>query len=198
MINAGQLVDTILSRARDPQGLATSPAACLSLTSTVQQVINGMVGDVIVQAPLTLQPFTTIYQLSAYLPAAMRVHALEFSTGENLDYLSGGIDELAWIDLSWVSRVSDEPRCWTQVGRDLLVVYPGIRAPLTLTAVFTQLTPPLASLADDATVVQQETDYAIMTLTEMLLLLKTRDYGPLKGTFERFQRQLDELRSEER
>ena len=74
----------------------------------------------------------------------------------------------------------------------------GVLSGSTLTAVFTQLTPPLASLADDATVVQQETDYAIMTLTEMLLLLKARDYGPLKGTFERFQRQLDELRSEER
>jgi hypothetical protein len=198
MILGAPLVTTILDRARDPQGIATTRASCLSLASTCQQVTNGAVGDVIVTNSLTMPPRTLIYQLSVYLPDCLKIHTIRDSSNRDLSWLEGGVNELAQIDLSWPFQVASQPRCWAMAGRDLLIMYPGVNTATTVNVVYTQITPALKNEANDSTVVANETDYAVMTLTELLLLLKARDYAAFAPALKRYQEQVSMLKAQEK
>lgn len=198
MILGAPLVTTILDRARDPQGIATTRAQCLSLASTCQQVTNGAVGDVIVSASLTLQPRTLIYQLSTYIPDCLKVQTVRDLSNRELSWIEGGVNELAQINLSWIFQVANQPRCWTTAGRDLLILYPGVNTLTTVTVVYTQITPALLNENNDSTVVANETDYAVMTLTELLLLLKARDYAAVAPALKRYQEQVSMLKAQEK
>lgn len=198
MIPALQLVNTILDRARDPQGIATSQQICFSLASTAQQVVNGSTGDVIVSNPLYVQPRTPIYQLSAFFTDLVDVKTVQDTSGRDLSPIEGGADELAAISYTWIADIG-QPRAWAKIGKDLLVIYPSPPiSSIQVNVFYTRLIPVMGSLVSDTTTVPNETDYAVMTLTEILLLLKARDYRSIPEAIKRYQGQITELRGEER
>jgi hypothetical protein len=77
-------------------------------------------------------------------------------------------------------------------------VHPGIETnPTTLTVIYTLLTPVLAGTSD-TTVVQAETDDAVLDLGELLLLLQHRDLSPFKDALDRFVARMKQLKGERR
>jgi hypothetical protein len=206
MSPASILVNTALARARDPKGMATPafPTSAIPLLSTAcglvstsQQVINGIVGDVIQSFALTVQPRTLIYQVSASVPASVKIETVRDASGRDLDYMGEDINQLAWLDTRWVTKTDAAPRCWMQCGRDLLILYPGVNTAQTVNVVCSTLTAALQN-PNDVSVVQPETDNLVLDLVELLLLLKARDYAPLKTTLDRFQARLAEEQVEQR
>lgn len=200
MIVGSQLVTAILNRARDPQGIATSRATCLSLASTCQQVVNGILGDVIASQSLQLQPRTLIYPLSTFVASAITVVGVRDSSGRDLTHLDDGADGLAWVSTRWIQDVSDSPRCWSMIGHDLLVIYPAVRlgSSQSVTVFYSQLTPALLNEMNDSTVVPGETDYAIEQLTEALINLKSRDYEACKASIEKYATTIKQINAESR
>lgn len=196
--NVGILSAEVADRVRDPSYMGTSQANVILLLSFAQQVINGIVEDVVVTSGLVLQPRTVIYALSGFLPNCVHLLAMRDASGRDLDPLYGGAGEIANIDLRWPVAVSDVPRSFAVIGRDLVAIHPGVNNQSnTLTAVYSQLTSALATTSD-TTVLQNESDDALLDLTEILLLLKNRDLSPVKNAMARMATRLNELRSEER
>jgi len=194
MINAGYASAQVADRVRDPNFGATSQQNVIGLLSYAQQVINGSLDEETGTASLVLQPRTAIYRISSFLPSAVRVQGIRDASGRDLDPIS--YENLQQIDLNWPVAISDHPNSFCQCGRDLLIVHPGIgNNPTTLTVIYTLLTPALATIAD-STVVQNETDDAVLDLTELLLILQHRDLSPFQNALGRFTTRMKELKSE--
>lgn len=198
MMNVGQLSTQTAYRVRDPQFAGTTQANVILLLSFSQQVVNGILDDVVVSSQITLAPRTMIYSISGSLPAAVKVLAVRDASGRDLDPLYDGVVDLANIDLRWPVAVSDDgPYSFAPVGRDLLCFHPGVTTTTPLTAFYSQLTPTLNTAAD-STVVPAEDDHAVLDLTEILILLKNRDMVPVMDAIKRFEARLKELQEEER
>lgn len=196
MTNLGVMSVQAATRVRDPNFGATTQPQVINLLSYAQQVVNGALDEETDSASLVLQPRTVLYQLSSFLPSAVRVLGIRDASGRDLDPIN--YDNLQQIDLNWPFAIADAPRSFCQCGRDLLIVHPGIEnTPTTLTVIYTLLTPVLATL-DDTTVVQAETDDAVLDLGELLLLLQHRDLSPFKDALERFTVRMKGLKSERR
>src|SRR5258708_3354716 len=130
MLPGGALVTEALGRARDPQGTATTRIQTLALVSTAQQVVNGILADIIGSANVVVQPRTALYQISAYLPSAVQILAVRDASGRDLEPLNS-IDQLFWISSHWLTAVGSEIRSFLSIGRDLLILYPNVLAPQT-------------------------------------------------------------------
>lgn len=194
--NCGQASTTIANRVRDPFFHGTSQLNVIALLSYAQQVVNGIISDVVQSATLTLQPRTLIYGLSGFVPNAIKVLAITDASGRDLEPLPS-IQNLQWLDMKWPVAVADAPRGYCQVGADLLVLYPGVNIQQPLTVKYSQYLVPLATTAD-ATVLPAEDDSAVNDLTEVLLLLKGRDLNALGTAVERFSKRIADLKAEKR
>jgi hypothetical protein len=172
----------VAERVRDPNFNGTSQPQVINLLSYSQQVINGILGSVTGSFPLLVQPRTPIYQISAFLPACVKIQAIRDAGGRDLEPMP--FEALSWLDMKWVTSIADGPRGYALAGRDVLVIYPGLKVAQTVTVVYSTLTPALATKAD-STVVPAEDDHAVYDLTEVLLLLKNRDMAGCKTVMDR-------------
>jgi hypothetical protein len=194
--NAGTASTTIANRVRDPNFQATSQANIISLMSYAQQVTNGALSDVVATATLNLAVRTPIYQLSTNIAAAIKVLAVTDASGRDLDCLPD-IFQLQQLDFHWLTYTSDRPRDFVQVGKDLLIIWPGVLASQPMTVKYSKYIPALTG-SGDATVVPNEDDTCINALTEALLVLKNRDLNATAQAFERFTKRLENLRMSRR
>ena len=193
MQSATTLAGQASERARDPNQTGTSQANVISLLSFAQQVVNGALAHVVNNAPLALVARQVIYPIFANLPAAVRILAVRDASGRDLVPL-GEFSALRQVNTGWPSAVSDVPRSFALCGRDLLIVYPGAVFPPTLTVVYSKLTTTLTGAS--ATEVTNDDDDALLDLTELLLLLKSRDLPDCKKIGERFKARMDALAKE--
>ena len=193
MQSATTLAGQASERARDPNQTGTSQANVISLLSFAQQVVNGALAHVVNNAPLALVARQVIYPIFANLPAAVRILAVRDASGRDLVPL-GEFSALRQVDTGWPSAVSDSPRSFALCGRDLLIVYPGAVFPPTLTVVYSELTTTLTGAS--ITEVTNDDDDALLDLTELLLLLKSRDLPDCKKIGERFKAHMDALAKE--
>lgn len=195
---AKDLVDKLLAEVRDPQGMATSRAQALSLISTCQQQINASLDDVVISTAFNVPPFTQIYPISLTFPDAVRILSIRDPSGRDLSQLSDRADiECAWLNSSWFTEVGSELRSWGLIGRDLLMLRPGLRAQVQVTVRYTQVTPVLAIEADP-TVVPDEDDPVITDLTALLVRMKSRDFDGLDKDFTRFKETIAVLKETHR
>lgn len=196
MTPADTLAAQVADRARDPNFQGTSQANTILLASYAQQMVNGMLHDVVVSAPLTLTPRLNYYQLSTLFPSLVKLLAVRDASGRDLVPMYGGAEELSWADMRWPSSTTDAPRSFAVVGRDQLIIYPGVKTAQTVTLFYSQLTPVL--VAGASTVVPNEDDDAVYDLTEALLLIKNRDLFGASAAMDRFKERIAMLRGERR
>src|ERR1039458_4669940 len=76
MQNAGSMSAQVAERVRDANFNGATQPQVINLLSYSQQVINGILGDVTGTASLLVQPRSTLYQISAFLPAAVKIQAI--------------------------------------------------------------------------------------------------------------------------
>jgi hypothetical protein len=195
MLNAGTMSSVVADRVRDPNFNATTQPQTIQLLSYSQQVVNGILGDNVGTTPLVVQPRSLIYQISSFLPQVVKIQAIRDAGGRDLEPMV--FESLSWLNMKWITSTADAPRGYALAGRDILVIYPGIRYPQTLTVVYSTLTPTLATTAD-STVLPNEDDDATLDLAEALLLIQHRDMAGVKTVFDRFNARIKELRNERR
>ena len=195
MINVGTMSAQVADRVRDPFFNGTTQPQVIGIISLSQQVVNGILGDVVATTNLVVQPRTTIYQISSFLPSCVKIQAIRDAGGRDLEPLP--FNALSWLNLKWVTSIADSPRGFATAGRDVLILYPGVHTAQTLTVAYTNLTAALVTPAD-STVVPNEDDDLIYDLTEALLLLKNRDMAGCKTVVDRFNASVKELKGERR
>ena len=167
---AGTLVDTVLRRVRDPGGTAHSRAFTRELLSDLQRHVNGATRAVLTTATLTLNPRQQLYSISGLLTDCLRV---EYVRDAGRDVPPVPWRTLGRADRLWTRKVGSTPEAWATIGRDLLVITPGMDETRTVTVVYTTLTTALAA-DQDATELPDQRLPAVLDLAEAILLLRHR------------------------
>lgn len=130
---AGVVVTEVLRRVRDEQGAGHSRVFTLDIISHAQRIINRFTGSVTTEATLTLRPKTLVYDLTGTFTDALQVISVKYQ-GEEL--LSAGLKFLGNIDVSWPRNIEGEPKVFSPVGLDLLIIYPVPNSPATATVTY--------------------------------------------------------------
>src|SRR5271168_1567372 len=124
MISAGVMSSQLAIRVRDPYFNGTTQQQTISIISQAQQVVNGILGDVVATQPLVVQPRSLIYRLSSFVPNAVKIQAIRDASGRDLEPIP--FQALSWLDMKWITSIADAPRGYALAGRDILIIYPGL------------------------------------------------------------------------
>ena len=136
--NAGPTAEILLKRVREQGGVGTSIDFAIQLLSRCQRVVNAGIGRVITSSSFTINPEQLIYKYRDSLVDAVDVVSIK--DGDRT-LLRSSLADLSAYDVDWVRKVDgDRAEFWAQLGRDILVVYPGQAAEDSLTVYYTKLT----------------------------------------------------------
>jgi len=167
---AHELIDQVLHRVRDPQGVVASRAFVLDMLSKAQQLVNAKLAFVLDETPLVTEPLRCFYPIRSLLPQSQTVM---FVTVGNKDLLRVPWRGFWAMKRGWPREVAEQMQLWSLVGRDVLVLWPSRRVATTVTVKSAKLTTPLVNeqsvpdLPDDVLPL-------VVDLAEVLVLLKMR------------------------
>jgi len=172
---AKTLTDQVLRRVRDVHGLAHSRALVRTLLSHSQRLLNSLLGIVTTSTSFTTYPHQQFYQISGLLTgsdAITKVMAVK-EDSRDLTHLIN-IRQLHHLDTRWVRAIGPRFDAWTQLGRDMLIIYPAKTVGSTVTIVGAKLT---TALTGEDTALEMPNEYHdhIVSLAEIMLLAKQRD-----------------------
>jgi len=172
---AKSLTDQVLRRVRDVHGLAHSRDLARTILSHAQRLINSLLGIVTTSTTFTTYPHQQFYQISGLLTgsdAITKVMAVK-EDSRDLTHLIN-IRQLHHLDTRWVRAIGPRFDAWTQLGRDMLIIYPAKTVGSTVTIVGAKLT---TALTGEDTALEMPNEYHdhIVSLAEIMLLAKQRD-----------------------
>ena len=172
---AKSLTDQVLRRVRDVHGLAHSRDFTRTILSHCQRLVNSLLGIVTTSTTFTTYPHQQFYQISGLLTgsdAITKVMAVREGS-RDLTHLTN-IRQLAHLDTRWVRAIGPRFDAWTQLGRDMLIIYPAKPLGSSVTIVGAKLT---TALTGEDTALEMPNEYHdhIVSLAEIMLLAKQRD-----------------------
>lgn len=184
----GPVTDELLRRARDVSAQGTTRAQARRFIAHAEGLVGIGLRAHIEDFPLTSTPTRLVYDLAGVSPRI----------GEVLNVRVGGKDltktnftDLAAQSVSWFRDLGDEYLTWAPVGRDLLVLWPGVARVVTVTVTASAM--PLApdetyvgADLDTLTVDARWTPY-VLDWAEIFMLLRARRYDALKPAIERLK-----------
>lgn len=173
---AGNVADLILRRVYSYGGISHTQAEVIGWLSKTQRVANAYLKKVRSSANLSTLEQKLVYKLRDDLASAIDVTRItESRTGTDEElFRVADLRELGAYNTSWFRKV-DGTRfdAWAQLGRDLLIIYPGKAAGSTLTVHYTKLTTAL-SAAGDAFELDDEDVHVATDLAEIMALARDK------------------------
>lgn len=170
-VAAHDLIDQVLQRVRDPQGTTASREFVLKLLSSAQQLLNAKTGYVTDEATLVTEPLRCFYPIQALLPQSQKV--MYVRDASDRDLLPVTWRSFWYMKRGWPREVAERLQLWSTVGRDVLVLWPTLRASETVTVVSAKLTTPLVN-EHESPELPDNLLPMLVDLTEVLTLLKMR------------------------
>lgn len=163
----------------------------------MQTIMNGMMGGYITSATLTVQPQLPVYSISGSLPSALKIVDIRDASGRSLD---GPVpyETLKYLSFDWWRETGPEPRSYSIVGKDLLIIRPQLIMAATVTVVYIAVTNPLNVDSDTFQVPNEDVMGPIEDGVELLLTMKGRDLDTCKSIFERIQKGIIETEKKTR
>ena len=170
------MADVVMKRAYAYGGSAHDKSWVISILSKCQRVINAFTGSIESSADLTVLKQKLVYVLRDELAECLDVSKVtESRTG--VDHEIARVQtpqELAAYDVDWFRSIAGTYYdAWMQIGRDLLIVYPGKAADGTLTVQYTKLTDELVNNTDDFDLADEDVNTAL-DLGEIILLARDK------------------------
>ena len=173
---AGDVADILIERVYATGGVAHTQAWVIALLSKTQRVANAYLRAVRSSTALAVLAEKLVYKLRDDLPNAIDItKATESRSGndENIEHVS----ELLYLssyDVDWFRNITGSRyETWTQLGRDLFVIYPAKAAPGTATIHYTKLTSAL-TVAGSASELSDEDVHIASDLAEIVLLARDK------------------------
>jgi hypothetical protein len=172
---AGTVADSIVERVYATGGIAHTQAWVITVLSKCQRVANAYLRKVRSSAVLSVLSKKLVYKLQDDLPSAIDVtQVIASRTGVDEALSHVDISEFSAYDQDWFRYVTaTRHEAWTQIGRDLLVIYPGMAAAENVTVHYSKLTTAL-SAAGDAFELADEDVHIASDLAEIVLLARDK------------------------
>lgn len=187
-MTAGEVVDTVLERVRDPNAVITSRDFVRDRISDAQRLLNARFGWVLDIATLTTEPERCFYPIAALLPAATQVR---FVRDGQRDLVYVPWKTFWFMGRGWPRRLATQSEVYSTIGRDTVVVWPATRTSVALEVRAAKLTTQLVNDASEFEV-RDEMVPMISDLATALVLLKARDYAPIDEVMNSLKGRLKE------
>lgn len=197
---AGQLVDQLLARTRDPWGIATTRTFVRELLTHAQWMVNLASPSVIDTCVMPTHRMRVLYDLATVgltqgdVPVArddvMRVEAVRDDQDKDLVMVEWR--SYAHRDQGWVRHVAGQHRLWSRLGRDIIALYPARDIDSAVSLLYVKRTAHLTS-DDITTEVRDDRLPAVLALAEGLLLTHRRLYPPAISALNTLERLLARL-----
>ena len=174
---AGELVDRVLNRVRDPHAAANSRAFVRTVLTHVQRLVNAKLGLEVVEIAFATVAYQQVYPIVTVADEALRIVGVR---EEGRDLVEVKWREFWFLQRNWLRHTAAAFQNYSLVGRDLLVIYPAKPEASEVTLVAAALTTDFQS--DDAAI-QLPDDYIplLIDLATVVVSLKGRAYQPLKA-----------------
>lgn len=171
-----QLINDLLAQVRDPQGSYHPVSLVAELLGRIQWALNDAFQLQLIDTTLSTNAYQCFYGFSL-LPDTISILSVR-ENDRDLDKVDT-LHDLAMIDRSWHRSVGPRYECFCQLGETYLVLYPTLTQAGTVHVISTRLTPLTASIQQDSTIISQENNNLLLTLTRALLHLRQRKYESL-------------------
>lgn len=168
---AQHVTDQLLRRVRDPQGTAHSREFVRDIVSRAELIVNIATRAVTESASFPLRVHQQLYgPLSVIVPRAAKIIGVHDRSRE--------VTEVAWNDIhhydgAWFRRLGPEPQMWALVGRDMLLVHPGLEYDYPVQLIYSLVPDPLVTEIQEMLLPEQFTPL-ILDIAEVILLTKQR------------------------
>lgn len=172
MATAGDITSDLARRVDDPGFLGTTKPVMMDLLSRAQQLWNLARRTILGSATLTLTPNMVLYSVTDDVdPRAGRIRRVTY---EERELTPTSLMGLAQQDTNWLRRTEEQPEQFATVGRDQLVIFPGLRRTDTCTVDYDKVTDDLVNDLDTIELPQDQL-LGMVALGEALLGLRMRD-----------------------
>ena len=168
---ASTLIDIVSRRTRDPNLIGNTRAFVRSIISRSQQMVNAHLRLVFDTASLTTLRRTMLYPIQANLPDAVRIDEVLFDTDFRLNKSPWG--SLIRSDWNWHRSIGTSLMAFSTIGRDLLLLYPGLDNDNSVTVNYVTLTSVLTQESTPTEIPDADLTH-VLNLSETILLLKSR------------------------
>ena len=176
---AGQVINTALQRARDPDALRTTRTRMLDYVQRAQEVVDTFTKSAIDSTAFTTNPFQLLYQRSS---TTLTLMILGIRDGtRSLNFIPW--KTLVEGDPEWFRRVGEDFEAFSMVGANLIVVYPAKSVASSVNAIGVKR----QSFASESDVLGIDDDKMVIVLDILnaVLLLKSRDLSEAKLAVDR-------------
>ena len=170
--SGAQLIDALARRVRDTTNFAHSRVFLLDILNRCSYSVNASTRSKVTSVSLTPDPGKTLYATTA-----IKVIGVRDINGRDL--METPWQSLVLNDPSWLHRIGPQHEMFAQIGRDLLVIYPAVKAADIRALTLRVVTTPTA-LADDAVAwaLPDELVPLLLDLAEVIVLFRGRVFFP--------------------
>lgn len=180
------IVDELLERIRQEGGVVTTTDFATEIVSHSQRIINAGVRSVVGSAVLTTLAEKLIYRYRDELTSSVDVLSVAEGNRELLRFNS--LADLTAYDPDWFRAITGTRfEGWCQIGRGLLVVYPGKAAASAVTVTYSTLTTAYTSYSSDGATnvdLPDEDVEMLVGVAEVMLLVRLREFDLLTKRLE--------------
>jgi hypothetical protein len=176
MATAGNVADLILKRVYAYGGISHTQAEVIDFLSKTQRITNAFLGKITSSSALTVLGSKLVYKLRDDLASAIDVLWITESRAANDEELLhvASLDELTAYDQDWFRCVTATRfDAWVQLGRDLLILYPGKAAGGTVTVGYTKLLTALTAAGDTLELADEDL-HVVADLAEIICLARDK------------------------
>jgi hypothetical protein len=173
---AGTVATNLIERVYATGGIAHTQAWVITILSKTQRVANTYLRAVRSTTVLNVLAEKLIYKLRDDVPLAVDITHITETRGGRAEQIERLDDllELSAYDVNWFRNITGSRyETWTQLGRDLLVLYPAKAIAGQVTVHYTKLTTALAA-AGTAFELPDEDVQVAKDLAEIILLARDK------------------------
>lgn len=165
-------IDVISRRVRDPQNSATSRDTVRLLLQKSEQALNSRLALVTLEFDFQLHAEQQFYgDLDTLYPIALRV--IGFHDNER-DIPMVDWTKLHHFDGTWFRRLGPEAQVWSPVGRNAVLIHPGLKVPHVIHCMAAKRPPALTTEAMNLFIPDQYIPL-LFSVVEAQLLAKSRE-----------------------
>jgi hypothetical protein len=175
----GEITETLMQRVRQAGGLAVLPDLALKIYSHCEQVSNAYTHRVIASTTLNIaKQKLLIHYRDATEGISDAIDILSIRQSNRRIEKCDSIAKLSAYDIDWFRAITGTRfEAWCQIGRDILILYPGQAAASSVTVEYAQLIPlqtDFAAAYNTPSALPDEDIELPLKLAEIVLLTRFR------------------------
>jgi hypothetical protein len=187
---AGTIISEVLERVNDSQGAIHSRDFTRETLARAQKAVNAITEYAVESTTFTSEEQRVFYPIASNFPNALKIVGIK---QYNRDLASATPEMLAAMSGSWHRAVAEQHAAWATYGRDVLILWPASRGPMTLTVTYVMDT---GDIPNESTTLLVPThgENIVMDVAEALLLIRQKDFGKAEVLLKKIKQKLEVAR----